>query len=327
MALTREQYDSILLRYTQKQDLHRRQLNERRQEVYLHVPEYRALDEKIPAQGMALLRARLAGQETSSLPLQKGIEKVTAEKEALLTANGYPADYLSPVYDCPDCKDTGFTADGRKCHCFRAQETTLLYDQSGIQDLARQKNFSSLSDEFYQGNDYVAFQKCVQHAKDFVRHFPETYHNFYYYGNVGTGKTFLSICIAHELIEKGYSVLYFSAVALFEKLSSYNFSLDKKQQLRELQEDLYNCDLLIIDDLGSEITNNYVNSALFCCLNERSLRRRSTIISSNLTLEEFRAKYSDRIFSRITSQYELCKFSGPDIRVLIKRRSIGSIRK
>lgn len=326
MALTREQYDSILQRYTQKQDLHRRQLAKRRQEVYLHVPEYRDLDEEIPAQGMALLRARLAGKETTGTPLKADIEKVAAKKQALLTANGYPADYLSPVYDCQDCKDTGFI-DGRKCHCFRAQETTMLYDQSGIQDLARQKNFSSLSDEFYQGKDHVSFQKCVQDAKEFVRHFPKSYRNFYYYGNVGTGKTFLSICIAHELIEKGYSVLYFSAVSLFEKLSSYAFSLDKKQQLRELQEDLYTCDLLIIDDLGSELVNSYVNSALFSCLNERSLRRKSTIISTNKDMQEFKQTYSERICSRIFGQYQLYKFSGPDIRIILKRRSIDSIRK
>ncbi len=326
MALTREQYDRILQRYTQKQDLHRRQLAKRRQEVYLHVPEYRDLDEEIPAQGMALLRARLAGKETTGTPLKVDIEKVAAKKQALLTAGGYPADYLSPVYDCQDCKDTGFI-DGRKCHCFRAQETTMLYDQSGIQDLARQKNFSSLSDEFYQGKDHVSFQKCVQDAKEFVRHFPKSYRNFYYYGNVGTGKTFLSICIAHELIEKGYSVLYFSAVSLFEKLSSYAFSLDKKQQLRELQEDLYTCDLLIIDDLGSELVNSYVNSALFSCLNERSLRRKSTIISTNKDMQEFKQTYSERICSRIFGQYQLYKFSGPDIRIILKRRSIDSIRK
>lgn len=275
---------------------------------------------------MALLRARLAGKETTGTPLKADIEKVAAKKQALLTAGGYPADYLSPVYDCQDCKDTGFI-DGRKCHCFRAQETTMLYDQSGIQDLARQKNFSSLSDEFYQGKDHVSFQKCVQDAKEFVRHFPKSYRNFYYYGNVGTGKTFLSICIAHELIEKGYSVLYFSAVSLFEKLSSYAFSLDKKQQLRELQEDLYTCDLLIIDDLGSELVNSYVNSALFSCLNERSLRRKSTIISTNKDMQEFKQTYSERICSRIFGQYQLYKFSGPDIRIILKRRSIDSIRK
>ncbi len=326
MALTREQYDSILQSYTQKQDLHRRQLEKRRREVYLHVPEYRALDEEVPTQGMALLRARLAGKDTSSLPLKEDIAKVAAKKEAMLTANGYPADYLSPVYDCPDCKDTGFI-EGRKCHCFRAQETAILYDQSGIQDLARQKNFSSLSDDFYQGDDYVWFQKRVQDAKEFVRSFPKNYRNFYYYGNVGTGKTFLSICIAHELIERGYSVLYFSAVSLFEKLSSYTFNIEKKHFLRELQEDLYNCDLLIIDDLGAELANNYVNSALFSCLNERDLRRKSTIISSNKSLNELRMTYSERISSRISGQYEVCKFSGPDLRVILKRRSITSTRK
>ena len=136
---------------------------------------------------------------------------------------------------------------------------------------------------------------------------------------MGTGKSFLSCCVSKELLERGHSVLYFSAAALFETLSRNSFSYKSKEELYNICEDLYNCDLVIIDDLGTELTNNFVATQLFTLLNERHLRKKSTIISTNLSLEELRNRYSDRIFSRITSHYEVCKLTGPDIRMQKKR--------
>ena len=120
--------------------------------------------------------------------------------------------------------------------------------------------------------------------------------------------------------EKGHSVIYFSASGLFDLLARHSFDFKSKESLPGLYEDLYNCDLLIIDDLGTEITNTFVNSQLFSCMNERHLRRKSVLISTNLSLAEIRDRYSDRIFSRITSNYSLCKLTGTDIRILKKRK-------
>jgi DNA replication protein DnaC len=136
---------------------------------------------------------------------------------------------------------------------------------------------------------------------------------------VGTGKSFLSICIAKEVLESGHSVLYFSAAALFDKLSMYSFDVRVKDELRSFTNDLYTCDLLIIDDLGTELTNQFISAQLFTCLNERHLGRKSTVISTNLSLKEMQARYSDRVFSRITNDYELYKLTGSDIRVLKRR--------
>jgi DNA replication protein DnaC len=121
--------------------------------------------------------------------------------------------------------------------------------------------------------------------------------------------------VARELLDAGHSVIYFSASGLFDALARYSFDSKSKEKLHKLYEDLYNCDLLIIDDLGTELTNNFVTSQLFSCLNERSLRRKSLIISTNLGLEELRDRYSDRIFSRISTGFSLCKLTGPDIRI------------
>ncbi len=122
-------------------------------------------------------------------------------------------------------------------------------------------------------------------------------------------------------MQRGISVIYFSASGLFDTLARYAFDIKSKEALHDLCEDLYSCGLLIIDDLGTEITNSFVTSQLFTCLNERHLRGRSVLISTNLSLEELRDRYSDRIFSRITSHFTLCKLTGPDVRLLKKRLS------
>ena len=130
---------------------------------------------------------------------------------------------------------------------------------------------------------------------------------------MGAGKTFLSNCIARELIEAGNLVLYFSAAGLIDILSGRS-----REESAAASQDIWHCDLLVIDDLGTEYTNAYVVSQLFSCLNERHLRRKSTIISTNLSLADLRNKYSERIFSRITSNYDIFKITGPDIRMYLK---------
>ena len=144
----------------------------------------------------------------------------------------------------------------------------------------------------------------------------QDYQNIIFYGTVGTGKSFLSNCIAKEVIEQGHSVIYFSATNFFETLAKYTFDYKSKDELASIYEDIYTCDLLIIDDLGTEMTNKFASSQLFSCLNERHLGRKSTIISTNLSLEDLCDTYSERIFSRIMNYFLLCKIVGPDIRRL-----------
>ena len=128
----------------------------------------------------------------------------------------------------------------------------------------------------------------------------------------------MSSFIAKELIEQGKLVIYFSSAQLFETLSRSTFDRNSEEAASGIYEDIYECDLLIIDDLGTELTNAFVSSQLFSCLNNRHLRRKSTIITTNLSLEELRDRYSDRIFSRITSNYGMCKLTGHDIRITKK---------
>ena len=320
MALTKTQYDTIKRSYEEKQTRNMRLLMQRRQQVYAQLPEYQELESSVGAISVAHARLLLEGDEAALGDLKRQLTQNAQRRKVLLTQAGYPEDYLEPSYDCPDCQDTGYTG-GEKCHCFRQQEITLLYEQSGIQEMIARENFDTLSTAYYEGEDLQRFENAALISHKFVDNFKKVYQNLLFYGTVGTGKSFLSGCIARELLSQGMSVIYFSAGGLFENLARYSFDAKAKDTLYNFCRDIYNSDLVIIDDLGTEVTNSFVTSQLFSLLNERHLRQKATIISTNLNLEEMRDRYSDRIFSRITSNYSLCKLTGPDIRMYKKRFS------
>lgn len=314
MPLNNTQYNAIVRTYEEKQNKNRRALEERRKYVYAHVDGYKEMEDSVASLSVEQGRKLLEGNETALSELKFLLKNLSESKTSLLTASGFPATYLEPIYDCPDCQDTGYI-NGKKCHCFRQAEISLLYEQSNISRMLEKENFSVLSYEFYEGEDLARFQNAVKECKKFIGNFSFHYHNLLFYGTVGTGKSFLSGCIANELIGGGYSVIYFSALSLFECLAYYSFDPKEKARLHSFYEDIYGCDLLVIDDLGTETTNAFINSQLFACLNERQLRRNATVISTNLNLEELQARYSDRIFSRLTSNYTFCKLTGADIRI------------
>lgn len=318
MALTNSQYEAIMREYEDKQTRNRHLVEDRTAEVYKNVSGYRELSEAIAATSVSQGKKLLEGDEHALEDLRNSIHDLSNMKERLLAGSGYPLNYLEPVYDCPDCKDTGYI-EGVKCHCFRQAVIDLLYEQSGIRSMLEKENFDILTYDYYQGEDRERFQNSVHACHDFIKTFDSDYHNLFFYGTVGTGKSFLSGCIAKELIESGHSVIYFSSAGLFETLSRNMFDYKNKEDILGFHEDLYGCDLLIIDDLGTEYTNNVTVSVFFSLLNQRHLGKKSTIISTNLSLEDLRNRYSDRIFSRITNHYTICKFTGPDIRMLKKR--------
>lgn len=318
MALTNAQYDTIIQGYNRRRLNARKQLEERTREIYDKLPEYKNLDELTATIAVQQGKKSLTG-EIDTLDDLKGIlEDLNRQKKLILTAAGYSINYLDPVYTCSFCKDTGFI-DGEKCHCFKQAMLDMLYEQSNIREVLLTESFDDVSMEYQQGEDLTRLQNAVTNAKKFVENFDLDYQNLLFYGTVGTGKSFLSNCIASALIEKGHSVIYFSAGDLFAKISEYAFRKNGRDSDTNPYEDIYNCDLLVLDDLGTELTNSFVVSQLFTCLNERHLRRKSTIISTNLPMEDLRDRYSDRIFSRIISNYDICKLSGQDVRIYKKR--------
>jgi DNA replication protein DnaC len=317
MALTNAQYDEIMHEYEERRSLHRQELEERIQIVYDSVPGYKELDDEIATVSADFGRRQILGEKLDKQVLRDQISEISRQKLILLTGSGYSSDYLDMGYTCQDCKDTGYIGN-EKCHCFKQKIIENLYDKSNLRMLTKSANFRKMSEKYYEGEDLERFRKARALAEDFINNFDTDYQNLFIYGTVGTGKSFLSVCIADELLKRGHSVIYFSSIGLFELISENTFDYKNKQNLRSIYEDLFECELLIIDDLGTEMTNAFVASELFSCLNEREGRKKSTIITTNFSLEQLQRTYSDRIFSRVTSNFKLIKLSGQDIRNKIK---------
>lgn len=321
MPLQNFQYDMIMREYNRRQAQNRRLLEERKAEAYQKHPRLREIDEEVATLSARKVRALLNGEESGLEDLRAAISLLSQERTALLAGLGYPKDYLELPYTCPLCQDTGYIGS-KKCICFKRAEIELLYTQSNLKEILKKENFDHFSFDYYSDtikNEATGLtaretaRRAYDTARSFVRNFDNSFENLFLYGDTGVGKTFLSHCIAHELLESAHCVLYFSAFDLFDLLAGSTFS--KKSESSGEEEFIYDCDLLIIDDLGTELTNSFVSSQLFLCINERIMRRKSTIISTNLKLENFSEAYSERTFSRIASNYHMLKLVGKDIRI------------
>ena len=317
MALTNAQYDAIMHEYEERRSLHRQELEERQRYVYENVPGYKDLEDMTATTSVNFGKRLLAGERLDRSALKAELDELAKQKQTLLTESGFSSDYLDMGYTCQDCKDTGYIGN-EKCHCFKQKIIEALYDKSNLRMLTKSANFKLLTDKYYSGEDLDRFKGALRACEDFINNFNSDYQNLFIYGTVGTGKTFLSICVANELLKKGCSVIYFSASGLFDMLSQYVFDAKLKSELRGIYDDLYNCELLVIDDLGTEGINQFTLSQLFPLLNERDNRKKSTIITTNLSLEHLQNNYYERIFSRITSNFRLLKLTGKDIRTLKK---------
>ena len=317
MALTNAQYDAIMHEYEERRSLHRQELEERQRYVYENVPGYKDLEDQTASASVDFGKRLLAGERLDRNVLRNQLKELSRQKLTLLTEAGFSSDYLDMGYTCQDCKDTGYIGN-EKCHCFKQKIVEALYDRSNLKMLTKKANFKLLTEKYYSGDDLSHFHGAKKACEDFINNFNSDYQNLFIYGTVGTGKTFLSICVANELLKTGHSVIYFSASGLFEMLSQYVFDAKLKSELRGIYDDLYNCELLVIDDLGTEGINQFTLSQLFSLLNERDNRKKSTIITTNLSLEHLQNNYSERIFSRITSNFRLLKLTGQDIRKIKK---------
>lgn len=318
MALSNKQYDRIMQNYDRKQYQNYRRQQERMDEIYKKIPRIQEIEESISSCSLAhaerIFFSEDAAREQKTVlqDLRAQLQALRREKEWLLTQSGYPADYLEMHYTCPDCEDTGYIHQ-KKCHCFHREEIKLLYSDSHLDTILSKENFSNFSFEVYDEEQKQVMPAIISSCKSFLKNFSHKFENLLLYGSVGTGKTFLSNCIAKELLDQKYSVIYFTSFQLFE-LFQFGKNQEEKD-FRKYYENILESDLLILDDLGTELVNAFTVSKLFQVLNERTLRKKSTIISTNLALKDFRDIYSERIFSRIINSYTLLKFVGSDIRI------------
>ena len=322
------QYNKILRQYDEQQLYNKYLLEQRQQEIYKKVPAILELEQEMASLAAQKAKSILLSdnrEENDLSTLRSASESLRLQKEALLEAYGYPLNYLQPVYHCPDCKDTGYLNNQEKCHCFKQAIVDLLYTQSNVKNSIEKENFSTFSFDYYKKEDldetlgisaYENITHVVMECQNFIEHFDHSTQNLLFYGNAGVGKTFLSNCIAKELLDTAHTVIYLTSFELFDILEKNKFSnLQENYEVEEQFDGILNCDLLIIDDLGTELSNSFTNSQLYLCVNERLLSQKSTIISTNLSLDDLSTQYSERFFSRIASQYTLLRIFGEDIRL------------
>ena len=316
MNLHTNHYDSIMREYDNQRLENMHALNARTQEIYEQYPAIKQLDTQISELAENYATSFVSEGFMSFEEYRKKLSDLRMEKEALLKCFHIPPESLQMQYRCPDCKDTGYI-ENEKCHCFVQKIIDEMYQQSNIREILNSENFSKLTYQYYDMENMEKMQIAIDTCKKFTENFDKDFENILLCGTVGIGKTFLSNCIAKELLDKGHSVLYLSAFQLFDLMAKNSFSgnAPKEDSIAKQYPHIFESDLLIIDDLGTELANSFTMAGFFLVINERILRKKSTLISTNLTPEEILTMYTERTASRIISNYKMLRLSGSDIRL------------
>jgi len=326
MNLTNSQYDQLMNQYSLIRAQHTAEADERREEVYQALPRLAELDSMVRKLSLKYVSNSLENDEQASLDYEKELEAIQTERTSLLQSHGWDESYFEPTFDCPDCKDTGYI-NGEKCHCLKKRAIKLFYDQSNLDRRFDSDNFEhfdlnvyseEIEDSLTGMTSRSIMKDVLVTAKDFVDQFDNCFQNLLMYGNTGIGKTFLSHCIAKELIETGHSVLYLDAIKFFDILEARQFDRtlsynDKDSMLSYILDS----DLLIIDDLGTEMANSFTTTQLYHVIESRLHRENPTIITTNLSIQNMNELYTERVFSRIAKYYTKLRMIGDDIRLKV----------
>lgn len=335
------QYKLLLKQYDEKRTRAAEDKRNREEEIYKKIPDIERIDRSLNKLGISLIKSALTSSPEALIQgYRTKNEELRRLKKQLLAEYGYPINYLDTHYECELCKDTGFTSDvshkgdisnefanHKPCKCFKQALINLSYNQSNLKAVGAGQSFSTFDFNFYSDkvdkeynksprkNMELIYKECI----DFVEQFSYRKNNLLFHGPTGLGKTFLCNCIAKELLNQGYSVLYLSAQELFKLFEESRFHReDMEEDAKNNLDILLTVDLLIIDDFGTEATNSFTGPDLFHVINTRALNNTSTIISTNLPLNDWRTLYSERIISRIFGEYSVFRLFGEDIRLLKK---------
>ncbi len=329
--------DFLLVEYEQKKRDAEFNSQKRKEKIYKKIPRLEEIDEEINKISINKTKSILISQLTNSLntEFENELLKLKKEKEEILKKENIDESYFKPNYECDKCKDTGYiTYPDKKtemCNCLKQKLINISYNKSNLSNLQKENfknfNFNKFSNEINIGkyNMNISPRENIKNIKmaseNFIKNFnnPET-KNLFFTGNTGLGKTYMTNCIANEILKQGKTVLYQTAPVLLENIIDNKFNKYKTNNTNDFNNQVLNVDLLIIDDLGTECINNMKLSELFTILNSRSLNLNNkitkTIISTNLSIEKIFSVYEERIGSRIAGFYDIYYFFGDDLRLM-----------
>lgn len=320
MAYNKENYVRIRQEYATKNLRAKEAAEQRAEELHMMYPELAKIDRVLSETGFNILREATKGKDG----LDERIAKLREENRELQQARGaylesigYPADYTTVKYECSVCSDTGFVGT-KMCDCLRRELVLAGYESSGIGMLIRTQSFDTFSLDYYnrsadeRKNMEMILSACRTYAQSFDGANGE---NVFFCGTTGLGKTHLSTAIAKTLIERGFDVVYDTAQNVLSDFEFERFGRSYGDDSESRTDKYFDCDLLIIDDLGTEMTNQFTVSCLYNIINTRINHSKSMLISTNLTQNEIRERYSDRITSRLFGDFMVMRFVGKDIRL------------
>lgn len=323
MGYNKEDYTRIKEEFSNKYIRAREVAEARRRDIHTKIPEIFEIDMVLSRTGMDVMSVISAGGKDATekiAELEKRNNALIAKRGALLEAQGYPTDYTDVHYECEKCGDTGYI-ETTMCDCMKRALAQAGYESSGLGALIGKQTFENFKLEYYSEKDGIRQKMNV--AYNIIKGFADSFDkntsiNILLTGGTGLGKTHLSTALAQAVIDKGFDVLYVSAVGMLGDFEERRFgnssSLSRVNDISRY----YDADLLIIDDLGTEVVNKFTQSYLYEVINTRINTRKSTVVSTNLTPAEINATYSERISSRILGEYQPILFRGVDIR---KQRS------
>ncbi|WP_297522493.1 ATP-binding protein [uncultured Clostridium sp.] len=316
----------ILNSYEKTRELEKSKLSKRITEIRTKHPDIAELDTRISTlcTKLAIIALKNSSNKAQEIDSLKNlVEDIRAQKFEALVANGYATDYLNLHYICKECKDTGYLGV-KKCSCYNRRYIEILLKDSEISELLTRNNFSNFTLAHYRANkmdhEKISPKENMQMLVDniqesYLENFDTHERNLLFTGGPGTGKSFLSHCIAKELMDKGNFVIYRTSDELLTDLKDIKFNNNKN-----LESSIVNCDLLIIDDLGAEQITEFSITELFTFLNKKLLKRKKMIISTNFTIESLKHNYDERIMSRLLGNFNMMKFIGDDIRIEMKKK-------
>ncbi|MBO4769439.1 MAG: ATP-binding protein [Clostridia bacterium] len=319
MSYNRDNFVRIKNEYLDRNRRAREEAEARASEINNLFPEIREINNEIAGYGLRCLEAaqKFSGEKLESelFRLKKRTEELTAKKARLLAEKGYPSDYDFVKYKCAKCSDTGFCGINM-CDCMKQELIKAGIDSSGISALFEKMNFDTFSPNYYDSDNLQKEQieSVFSYCKNYADSFNCNSENLLFVGGTGVGKTHLSVAIAKEVTEKGYDVVFKSAQDLISDFEFERFHKSYSDVSPAKTDKYYECDLLIIDDLGSEMTNQFTVSCVLSLMNSRINSGKPTIISTNMTPDKFKT-YDERIASRL-NDFTPFLLHGKDIRSL-----------